>query len=85
MERIKDNGTARCSSTGVGGGQIKDKNISCFIVEVMLTLKDRRINMSRASDGPKSKRIPFTLSKIHNAYCIIPSALCRIQLQLSWL
>lgn len=54
----------------------------------MLMLKDREINMSGASKSKnkqKSKRDLFNVRKIHNAYCIIASALCKIQLQFSYL
>lgn len=51
----------------------------------MLMLKDREINMSRESNNQKSKRVLFNMRKIHNAYCIIPLALCKIQLQFSYL
>lgn len=64
----------------------KETKMLYIKVEVMLTLVDRGINMSRASDSKhcqKSKRDLFNMRKIHNAYCIIPSALCKIQLQLT--
>lgn len=65
----------------------KETKMLYFKVEVMLTSVDRGINMSRASDSKhcqKSKREVFNMRKIHNAYCIIPSALCKIQLQFSY-
>ena len=70
---------------GERGGRKAERRrleMSFFIVMVTLTLKDGGINMSRASSrkhSQESKRDLLCVREIHNVYCIIPSALYRIQ------